>query len=224
MKTSVRNKTVRKNKLDEDEPIDKYVPTPKMLTQKSDWEDIVNHLIQQDGNTPVSPALAKTLAMYEFIAGELSKNPSWFFVAKRLMSKYMFSNNQAFRLIEDTTKIYNTIARKQYIGRDFHISNLLSDITKHYHRCVRAGNLATAEKCLRDRGEILHKFYGGYEAGLYDDLQMPNVKLGFFPELTNVEVPDNYLEIIERTLAKKKKRSLFQNDENTTDAEIIELD
>lgn len=217
-------KKPRRKLLDEEAPIEKYVPPVRLLTQKSDWEDIVSHLIQQDGKTQLSPALEKQLEHYEYVAAELRRNPSWFFVAKRIMEKKGISKTQAFRDIEETTRIYNSISRKQYIGRDFHISNLLSDITKHYHRCITAKNYATAEKCLRDRAEILAKFYGGYEAGLYDDLQMPDVKLGFFPDLTNVEVPDNYLEIIERSLAKKKKRALYLDEDDITDVEIIPVD
>ncbi len=208
--------------VDPDDVVEKYVAPPKVLNQKTDDETIVSYLIENDGNVSISAALREKLKRYEFCSDELRKNPSWFFVAKRMMEKYGLSENQAFRDVESTTRIYNTISRKQYIGRDFHISNLLSDVMKLYNKCIKSKDFKTAEKILRNRSNILSTFYGGFEAGLYQDLQLPNIKIGFFPELTNVEVPEDWKEIIERSIAKKKKKALFLDD--AEDAEIIPLD
>lgn len=194
---------------------EKFVPPAKLLTQKTDDETIVSYLIQSDGNTVISPALREKLKRYEFCADELRKNPSWFFVAKRMAENYGLSENQAFRDIETTTRIYNTVARKQYIGRDFHISNLLSEVTKLYFRCLRNKDYRTAEKLLRDRADILDKFYGGYEAGLYLDLQIPTTIIGYYPELTNVDVPENWEDIIRRDMEIIKKKNNYEYTEFT---------
>jgi hypothetical protein len=196
---------------------EKYVPLPPELNQKSDEESIVAYLMQQDGNFKISGALREKLIRYEFCAAELRKNPSWFFVAKKMQEKYGLSENQSFRYCEATTRIYNTISRKQYVGRDFHISNLLSEVVKLYHKCIRAQDFKTAEKLLRDRSEILEKFYGGFEAGMYDDLQIPSVTIGFYPELTNVVVPPNWEYLVQKKLAQRRK----ENELGITDAEVI---
>lgn len=198
----------------------KRLPFEIAINLQTDEDKVIEFLIQHDTDVELSAAMKEKLKRYEACRDFfITFDSSWFAVEKKMREKFGISQKQAYRDMEATTRIYNVIARKQFLGRDFHISNLLSRVHKLHRKCKIAKDMTNAVRLIKEEKDILKEFYGGYEAGMYEDLQLPITRLGFFPEITGLKVPDNWEEKRDKLVAEQKRKSLFNNAEDAKEVE-----
>lgn len=107
--------------------------------------------------------------------------------------------------------------------RNFWIDFAISSITKNIAEARAAKDFMAVSRENKNMLQLIEKFFGQEEKPDYSKLQPLNIIMGFFPEMTGVELPASKKELqaVIRNLEMIKKKD-FNWDDLATDAEIEE--
>lgn len=190
----------------------------KPLTLHSDITDIIYHLQGKQGYEQLSPALEEKLKRMQQTRDYLSKYGSRIKVVPMLMTDFNIARRMAYRLMEETMEVFNTMAETK--GRDMWVDIILDKVFETWRKAHAKEDFKTAAICEGRMIEIIEKFMGGEMAKLYEGIQPPVFQFGFFPELTNVTIPDDLEHQINKIIKQKVSGSRYF-EKYAEDAEIL---
>lgn len=178
----------------------------KTITLRSDLDEILAHVQGKPGYEQISPALEEKLKRMQICRDWLAKYGGRQDVIPRIRTEFGLSRAAAYALLEDTMEYYNTTGESK--GRNVWVDIILSKIFETWRKAHAKNDFKTAAICEGRMIEVVDKFFGGFEAKMYERIQPPAILFGFFPELTNVEIPDDLETQVKKLIAEKKKKAM----------------
>lgn len=188
----------------------------KALNTHSDVEKIVTYLQSGDNDVILSEPLQKILKRYRFCADLIKQHGSRLKVVPMLIREFGISEAQAYRDFQDTTYVFGSTPRS---SKDFYLDMLLGNIVETRNKAIAKEDFKSAASCDKNMLVAIQEYFKDQSIP-WDKVQPPNLTFGFFPELTNVNIPDNWQVIITNII--NTKRSV--NTSGIPEAEIVKDD
>jgi hypothetical protein len=188
----------------------------KQLSTRSESDLIIQYLQDPTGEFQLTDALKQTLHRLSRCADLIKQWGSRQKVVPMLMHEFDIGQAQAYRDFGDCQEVFGSTPRN---SRDFYLDILIGHISETRQKALAKDDFKTAASCDKNMILVISEYFKN-ETIDWNKVQMPSVLIGFFPELSNVVVPDDWRQQIDRLLAKKRNSSHLP----ATDAEIISDD
>lgn len=185
----------------------------KKLTTKTDDEVIIEHLISDDPK-PLSKALQTKLERLDVCRDLIRQYGSRVRVAKILMNQFKISRAQAYRIFESTQAVFGAT---QKTSREFWLDILIGFMIDDREKALLKKDFRSVASIQKNMITAVEKLAGDNKALPFDKVQPPPVMIGFFPELTKVELDPDWEDQVKELIKPKRKI-----DRVITDAEIVD--
>jgi hypothetical protein len=178
----------------------------KQLTTRSETDDIIAHL-QFTGEPEKCPKLSKKLQdklkrLYR-CADLIKAYGSRLKVAPMLENEFGISRATAYRDFQDTQVIFGTTLKS---SKDFWLDVLLGMMMESRTKAMLKNDFRSVAAIEKNMTEAIKKLAGDQKTLPFDQVQPVSVMIGFFPELTKVELPDNLEEQVAKLLKNRKTK------------------
>jgi hypothetical protein len=126
---------------------------------------------------------------------------------------FKISTSLAYQEYNDCQMVFGSTLPSM---RDYWVEVLLGLTMETRKKAIQKGDLRSASSSDKNLFNIVSEFFKG-DSIPYDKIQPPTFILGFYPEMSNVNIPNDLDEQLKRLLKQKKKQV-----ERFDEAEIIE--
>ncbi len=188
----------------------------KNLTTKTDDEKIIEFLTQDGDSIRLSPALQTKLDRMDTCRDLIKQYGSRTRVAKMLMNTYGISRAQAYRLFQSTQDVYGA---SQRTSREFWLDILMGFMIDDRAKALIKQDYRSVASIEKNMITAVKELAGDNKALPFEKVQPVPVMIGFFPQLTKVELPEDWEDQVKELIKPKRKI-----DRVISDAEIIEED
>lgn len=189
----------------------------KKLTTKTDDELIIEHLLKDGDTKPLSPALQKRFEMLDTCRDLIQKYGSRLRVSKLLMNTFGISKAQAYRIFESTIFVFGSSQKTS--AREFWLDIIMGFIIDDRQKALIKQDYKSVAAMQKNMITAIEKLAGDNKTLPFENVQPAPVMIGFFPELTKVELPEDWEAQVKELIKPKRKI-----DRVITDAEIQEED
>lgn len=187
----------------------------KKLTTKTDDELIIEHLLQDGDKKPLSAALQKRFEMLDTCRDFIQQYGSRLRVTKLLMSTFKISKAQAYRVFESTVFVFGSSQKSS--SREFYLDIILGFIMDDRKKALLKQDYKSVAAMQKNMITAIEKLAGDSKALPFENVQPPQVMIGFFPELTKVQLPEDWEAQVKELIKPKRKI-----DRVISDAEIMD--
>ncbi|MFN3758450.1 MAG: hypothetical protein ACK4SF_04465 [Algoriphagus aquaeductus] len=189
----------------------------KKLTTKTDDELIIEHLLKDGDTKPLSEALQKRLEMLDTCRDFIQKYGSRLRVSKLLMTTFGISKAQAYRIFESTIFVFGSSQKTS--AREFWLDIIMGFMIDDRQKALIKQDYKSVAAMQKNMITAVEKLAGDNKTIPFENVQPVPVMIGFFPELTKVELPEDWEAQVKELI--KPKRNI---DRVITDAEIMDED
>lgn len=183
------------------------------MNTPTDVDLILHHLSDKSGESKLPEDLKKKLDRLHFCADLIRQHGSRLKVVPILRKKYDISQRQAYQDFQDTQEIFGSTPPS---SKDFWVDILLGFIMETRHAAFQKKDFRAVTAAEKNLFNTIAEFFKGDQIP-YDKIQPPPILLGFFPELSNVQIPADLDDQVKKLVAEKKIQI-----ERIPEAEIIE--
>jgi hypothetical protein len=173
----------------------------KSLNTHSDTEKIIQYLQSGDTDIQLSADLEQILKRYTKCADLIKQYGSRLKVVPMMMQLFQISQAQAYRDFDNTSYVFGSTPRT---SKDFYLDLLIGNIVETRTKAMTKDDFRAAAACDKNMLAVLQEYFKDQSIP-WEKVQPPNMIFGFFPELTKVDVPDNWNEVIQKLIARKTK-------------------
>jgi len=92
-----------------------------------------------------------------------------------------------------------------HFNRQFHIDTYIQMIIETANMARDAGDYKSHVSYMKEYKEAIEQFMGTNEADVYKRIQIPDFKIGFFPEELKTKLPANWKARLEKLKETKRK-------------------
>lgn len=188
----------------------------KQLTTKTDNEKIIEFLVQEGDEIRISKKLQEKLERMDTCRDLIRKYGSRTRVANILVKSFSISRAQAYRLFQDTQDVFGSTQRT---SREFWLDIILGFMMETREKALIKGDFRSAQATENNMAKAVEKLAGDKDTIPFEKVQPPQIMIGFFPETTKVELPDDWEAQVKQII--KPKRAI---DQVMYDAQIMEED
>lgn len=188
----------------------------KELSLRTDVEKIVMYMQGKLPNTVLSPALQEKINRMKRTAELITKYGGMKKVLPILQELYDISFSAARRLFIDTQDAYGDIT---HFNRQFHIDTYVQMLIEGMNLALSAGDFRSHGSYMKEYKDAILTFMGTNEADLYKRIQIPDFKIGFFPEELKTKLPQNWKSRLEKIKEAKRKDEIEDAIVITTEAD-----
>ena len=108
-------------------------------------------------------------------------------VVSELVENHSVKEYKAWKLVDLTPRLFSTVYRET--SREFHVDIHLEKIEETRELAKKAEDFKTMAICDSNRAHAIEKFLGSAQQLKPEDLILPDVEIGFHPELFE-DIPD----------------------------------
>lgn len=188
----------------------------KQLTTKTDNEKIIEFLIQDGDEIRLTKKLQEKLDRMDHCRDLIKQYGARTRVANILMKNYQISRAQAYRLFQDTQDVYGATQRT---SREFWLDILMGFMIDDRQKALLKQDFRSVATIEKNMITAVEKLAGDKDTIPFEKVQPPQVIIGFFPETTKVELPDDWEAQVKQIIKPKRKI-----DQVMHDAQIVEED
>lgn len=188
----------------------------KKLTTKTDNEKIIEYLLQDGEGIKLSKSLQVKLDRMDRCHDLIKKYGSRLRVVPILMKTLNVSKAEGYRIFQDTQDVMGSTMRT---SREFWLDILLGFMMDTREKALIKGDFKSVTAAEKNMASAIEKLAGDNKALPFEKVQPVPVMIGFFPELTKVELPEDWEAQVKELIKPKRKI-----DRVITDAEILEED
>ena len=188
----------------------------KQLTTKTDNDKIIEFLLQDGDEIQLSKKLQEKLERMDTCRDLIRKYGSRTRVANILINNFKISRAQAYRLFQDTQDVFGSTQRT---SREFWLDIILGFMMETREKALIKGDFRSAQSTENNMAKAVEKLAGDKDTIPFEKVQPPQIMIGFFPETTKVELPEDWEDQVKKII--KPKRSI---DQVVHDAQIVEED
>lgn len=184
-----------------------------MMTTKTDNEKIIEFLTHDGDEIKLSKKLQEKLARMDKCHDLIKRYGSRTRVAPILMRDYDISKAQAYRIFQDTQDVFGSTQRT---SREFWLDIVLGFMIDSRAKATLKGDFRSVQAIEKNMVVAVEKLAGDHKAIPFEKVQPAPVMLGFFPENTKVELPEDWEDQVKKIIAKKRKIDI-----NVEEAKIV---
>lgn len=189
---------------------------PKIVTQKTPREAMMKILLS-DKAFIISASLEEQLILMSKAREYFVKYNSSARVVKELMKNENLSDDKAWAITNITPRVYSIFL--QPLTRDFLVDMHLEKIEETRRLARELNDPKSMAMSDKNRQMAIEKFCGTKELINQEELHLPDIEVGFHPELFK-DIPDinssEYLKIIEGFKRRKSAQKRLEEAEDTT--------
>ena len=184
------------------------------LNNQSDKELIQQYLLYGDkASSKLSPSLADNLEKMRSCAELIRQYGSSQKTVTHLVARFGISLKEAYNIYNDTQEIFGTTTVH---NREFMVDVVIGNIFQTRKLALERKDLKVVAQCDKNLIEVIEKFLGDKEAVDWSKIQPPAFMFGFFPELSNVELPKDWEKMLDKLLKKKGNKTFDISYEDAT--------
>lgn len=186
----------------------------KTLTHKTDNEKIIEYLISESEGLKLSKSLEDKYEKLDFCRDLIKNYGSRSRVCPILVKKYGISKSQAYRIFQDTQEVFGATQRT---SREFWLDILIGFMIDSRNKAAKKGDFRSVATIEANMAKAIEKLAGTNENIPFEKVQPAPVMIGFMPELTKVDLPEDWEDQVKKLIKPKRKIDQFAED-----AKIIE--
>jgi hypothetical protein len=176
------------------------------LNTQSDKELIIEYLLNGDKEaSKISPKLEERLNRMRSCAEIIRQHGSSARTIPLLMKMWDIGQTEAYNIFNETQEVFGTTTVH---NREFMVDVIIGNIMETRTKAMLKKDLKVVAKCDENLMYAIEKFLGDKEAIDWSKIQPPQFYFGFFPELSNVELPDDWESQVKNLVQQKRKKTL----------------
>lgn len=161
----------------------------EQINIRTNHEKIILYLQGKLGNAKLSPKMEERLARLKTTADLIEKHGNIKDVLPILMDRYDISPSSARRMYQEAQEAYGAIT---HFNRQYHIDTYVGMLLKGAKGAKESGDWKSYAAIMRQYESAIEKFMGTDDAAVYQKIQIPDFKLGYFPEELKVKREPNW--------------------------------
>ena len=166
----------------------------KDLGVHDDLDIIIKYKVE-GGDVPMTPKLEEKMNRLEFCDDMIRQFGSRRKVIPLLVEKYHISRRSAYRIFQETQELYGSTSTHD---KKYWVDIIVGEILATKQKAKDSSNLKIMAQCDKNLVTAVDKLMPDDANKPYESLQLPNIELGHFPEILEVEVPEDLDEQIEK--------------------------
>lgn len=181
---------------------------PNTLTLQTDVEKIVLYLQGKIPNAQLSPALEEKLARMKECAALIRKYGGAQKVVSMMEGMWGISYPTARRLYNETQAAFGEMTN---FDKQFHLDTYINFLISGINIAKDNGDGKTFASLMREYKDAIKDFMGTSDAEMYRKIQIPQFKVGFFPEELKTKLPANWKSRLEKIKAEKQRADMIED-------------
>ncbi len=174
----------------------------QLLSLRTDVEKIILYFQGKLPNTKLSPAMEEKINRMKRTAEIITKYGGAKKVLPILQELWGISFSTARKLYIETQDAYGEVT---HFNRQFHIDTYVQMILQGANMAKDAGDFRSYSGLMKEYKEAIREFMGTSDADMYKRLQIPEFKVGFYPEELKTKIPTNWKQRLEKLKDAKRR-------------------
>jgi hypothetical protein len=170
----------------------------EIIAKRTNVEKLIMFYQGKIPNARLSPRMLEYEAKIKATSDLIAKHGSVKAVLPILMARYEISTTTAKRLYDEAQLAYGSMVK---LNRPMWIDTYMGMLLKGIEGAKNDGDWKSYANMTKDLKDAIEKFMGTDDAEVYQKIQIPDFKLGYFPEELKVKREPNW----EAKLAKLKE-------------------
>lgn len=179
-------------------------------SQETDLDKIIAARQDKTNSIQLTPALQRKLDMLEHCDDLIRMYVDRRKVITMLQKRFELSRERAIQLHRETITMYGTM---RSVDKQYFIDLLLNEVMSTKDMARKKYDVKAMASCDANLIKIAERLLPDDDKKLYEDFELPVIEAGFFPELLNVEIPENLDEIVEKLKKDLKTADKIINDD-----------
>lgn len=194
---------------------------PELISQKTSLDELTNIILSDKRNYLVSPSVEEQLRLMAKVREYFFTYSSRGRVVAELVKRENVKESTAWKLVEITPRLYGTYL--QPLALNFWVDIHLQKIEETRRMAMELGDTRAMAQADKNRHQAIKDFCGTKEIIDQTKLHLPDVEIGFHPELFK-DIPDiNSKEYGQIIAAFRKRKDLRDRQEaQDIDYEIVD--
>lgn len=193
---------------------------PDIITQKTPLDELTNIILSDKRNYLVTKSVEEQLQLMAKVRDLFVTYSSRGKVVAELVKREKVKESTAWKLVEITPRLYSIYLQPLTLG--FHVDIHLQKIEETWRIARELGDARAMAAADKNRAQAIKEFCGTKEIINQDELHLPDVEIGFHPELFK-DIPDinsNEYQLMIAAFRKRKDQRERQEDQYTDYEEI----
>ena len=180
----------------------------EIIAKRTNVEKLIMFYQGKIPNAKLSPRMQEYEAKLKATSDLIAKHGSVKAVLPILMVRYEVSMTTAKRLYDDAQLAFGSMVK---LNRPMWIDTYMGMLLKGIEGAKNDGDWKSYANMTKDLKDAIEKFMGTDDTAVYQKIQIPDFKLGFFPEELKTKMEANWKQKLE----KLKEAPLTKNIINT---------
>lgn len=196
------------------------IADPEIVTTQTPSERLVELINQNKKNFLLTEKAEETLTLMRVTRSLFVEYTSRGKVVEKLIEKEGVSERKAWRLVDITPKLFSTVYRES--TREFHVDILLEQIQETRRLALATQDWRTVAACDKNYAQVIKDFLGDSRQLKPEDLVLPDIEIGFHPELFK-DIPPIDSPEYKKIISNFKKRKDRQEKLEAEDIDYEEI-
>ncbi len=187
------------------------IADPEIITTHTPDEKLLELISSNKKSFLLTEKAEETLMLMRLTRTLFVRYTSRAKVVTKLVDEHDIPERKAWRLVDITPRLFSTVYRES--TREFHVDILLEQIQQTRTLAVASQDWKTVSSCDRNYAQAIKDFLGDSQQLKPEDLVLPDVEIGFHPELFK-DIPDinskEYKKIIDNFKKRKDRQEKLQ--------------
>ncbi|WP_304234784.1 hypothetical protein [Jiulongibacter sediminis] len=198
----------------------KSIADPEIVTIQTPTERLVELINQNKKKFLMTEKAEDTVTLMRLTRALFVKYSSRGKVVDKLIEDHDIHERKAWRLVDITPRLFTTVYRE--MSREFHVDILLENIQETRRLAIATQDWKTASSCDRNYAQAIKDFLGDSKQLKPEDLVLPDIEIGFHPELFK-DIPPIDSPEYKKIISNFKKRKDRQEKLEAEDIDYEEI-
>lgn len=167
----------------------------EIIAKRTNVEKLIMFYQGKIPNAKLSPRMQEYEAKLKATSDLIAKHGSVKAVLPILMVRYEVSMTTARRLYDDAQLAFGSMVK---LNRPMWIDTYMGMLLKGIEGAKNDGDWKSYANMTKDLKDAIEKFMGTDDAAVYQKIQIPDFKLGFFPEELKTKMEANWKQKLEK--------------------------
>ncbi len=167
----------------------------EIIAKRTNVEKLIMFYQGKIPNAKLSPRMQEYEAKLKATSDLIAKHGSVKAVLPILMVRYEVSMTTAKRLYDDAQLAFGSMVK---LNRPMWIDTYMGMLLKGIEGAKNDGDWKSYANMTKDLKDAIEKFMGTDDAAVYQKIQIPDFKLGFFPEELKTKMEANWKQKLEK--------------------------
>lgn len=194
---------------------------PELISQKTSLDELTNIILSDKRNFLVSSSVEEQLQLMAKVREYFFTYSSRGRVVQELVKREKVKESTAWKLVELTPRLYSTYL--QPLALNFWVDIHLQKIEETRRMAKELGDTRAMAQADKNRHQAIKDFCGTKEIIDQSKLRLPDVEIGFHPELFK-DIPDINSKEYQQIISAFRKRKDLKERQEIQDIDYEDVD